>query len=146
MKDLIVFSSKHHGNTRKIVEAIKTSFDVDIIDAYITQYFDLSKYDRICFASGISYGSYYPEIISFIENNLIKGHKVLLIHSAGSPKESQSDKVKELIEVFGGQVLGVFCCKGFDTYGPFKLIGGISKNHPNQEDIKSAIKFFKKNS
>ena len=143
MKDVIIFASKHHENTRKIVQTIQSNFDIDIIDATVTQYLDLSKYNRICFASGICYGSYYPEIISFIENNNIKGHKVLLMHSAGNPKEAQSNKIKSLIEVFGGQLLGVFCCKGFDTYGPFKLIGGINKDHPDDKDINNAIEFFK---
>ena len=45
MKDLIVFASKHHGNTRKLVQAIKANIEsVDIVDASITQYLDLSKY------------------------------------------------------------------------------------------------------
>lgn len=143
MKDLIVFASKHHGNTRKIVQELKAIFDIDIIDATITQYCDLSKYDRICFASGICYGQYYPEIISFIEKNSLEGHNVLLMHSAGLPKEAQCDSVKKLIELKGGNFVKVFCCKGFDTYGPFKLIGGISKNHPNNDDITNAIAFFR---
>lgn len=144
MKDLIVFASKHHGNTRKLVQAIKANIEsVDIVDASITQYLDLSKYDRICFASGICYGQYYPEIISFIENNSLECHSVLLMHSAGSPKEAQCDSVKKLIELKGGNCVKVFCCKGFDTYGPFKLIGGISKNHPNSDDIAKAIAFFR---
>ena len=143
MKDLIVFASKHHGNTRKIVQELKAIFDIDIIDATITQYYDLSKYDRICFASGICYGQYYPEIISFIENNSLEGHKVLLMHSAGFPKEAQCDSVKKLIELKGGNFVKVFCCKGFDSYGQFKLIGVISKNHPNNDDITNAIAFFR---
>ncbi|MEE1099963.1 MAG: hypothetical protein U0K86_00580 [Agathobacter sp.] len=28
-------------------------------------------------------------------------------------------------------IIGKFSCKGYDTYGPFKLVGGIAKSHPN---------------
>ena len=39
--------------------------------------------------------------------------------------------------------IGRFQCKGFDTYGPFKLIGGIAKGHPDQKDIREAVEFYK---
>ena len=38
--------------------------------------------------------------------------------------------------------IGRFQCKGFDTYGPFKLIGGIAKGHPDQKDIREAVEFY----
>ena len=25
--------------------------------------------------------------------------------------------------------------KGYDTFGPFKLVGGIAKNHPDEKDL-----------
>ena len=31
----------------------------------------------------------------------------------------------------------------FCTYGPFKLVGGIAKDHPNEEDMKNAADFVK---
>ena len=33
--------------------------------------------------------------------------------------------------------------KGMDTFGPFKLVGGIAKDHPNEEDMKNAADFVK---
>ena len=38
--------------------------------------------------------------------------------------------------------LGAYYCKGFDTYGPFKLIGGIAKGHPTEEEIEGAVRFY----
>ena len=40
-------------------------------------------------------------------------------------------------------VIGKFGCKGYDTFGPFKLVGGIAKGHPNEEDMKNAADFVK---
>ena len=38
---------------------------------------------------------------------------------------------------------GKFGCKGYDTFGPFKLVGGIAKGHPDDKDIQNAVEFVK---
>ena len=40
-------------------------------------------------------------------------------------------------------VLGEFSCRGYDTFGPFKLVGGIAKGHPNARDLERARKFYR---
>ena len=30
-----------------------------------------------------------------------------------------------------------------DTFGPFKLVGGIAKGHPDDKDIQNAVEFVK---
>ena len=37
---------------------------------------------------------------------------------------------------------GKFGCKGYDTFGPFRLIGGIAKGHPDDKDIKAVLDFY----
>ena len=32
---------------------------------------------------------------------------------------------------------------GFDTFGPFKLVGGLQKGHPTEEELQGAIEFYK---
>lgn len=49
MKSVIVTASVHHGNTRKVVDAIAKEFEVDIIDATKVMKKDLSRYDLIGF-------------------------------------------------------------------------------------------------
>ncbi len=39
--------------------------------------------------------------------------------------------------------LGRYLCKGFDTYGPFKLVGGIQKGHSDEAEVSSAVDFYK---
>jgi len=41
----------------------------------------------------------------------------------------------------GFDVIKEFSCKGFDTVGPFKFIGGISKGRPNEKDLENAKNF-----
>ena len=52
--------------------------------------------------------------------------------------------IEEIINSKNSTVIGKFSCKGYDTYGPFKLVGGIAKGHPNEKDLNSAIEFYKK--
>ena len=38
--------------------------------------------------------------------------------------------------------LGEYRCLGYDTFGPFKLVGGIAKGHPTEEEITRAVNFY----
>ena len=38
-------------------------------------------------------------------------------------------------------ILGKYSCFGYNTFGPFKLIGGTSKGHPDEDDIKKAKQY-----
>ena len=38
-------------------------------------------------------------------------------------------------------IIGKFGCKGYDTFGPFKLVGGIAKGHPDAKDLEVAVSF-----
>ena len=67
MKTAIVYYSKHHGNTKKLVDAIARENEVTLIDVTEQPSADLSEYDRIGFASGIAFGKYYPQLLAFME-------------------------------------------------------------------------------
>ena len=47
MKTAIVYASVHHGNTKKIIDEIAKTNDVELIDATQTAEKDLSEYDLI---------------------------------------------------------------------------------------------------
>ena len=129
---VIVYASKHHGNTKKLLEAIAEQEDVELLDIAENEQYDLSGYDRIGIASGIAYGKYYPQMLKFLENNLPCDKDAFYIHTAGDPRENHADSAKKIAEEKNCRCLGVFYCKGFDTFGPFKLVGGINKNRPNR--------------
>ena len=67
---VIVYASKHHGNTKKLLEALAEQEDVELLDIAENEQYDLSGYSRIGIASGIAYGKYYPQMLKFLENNL----------------------------------------------------------------------------
>ena len=51
MKIAIIYYSEHHGNTKKVLDAIKDMADVTLFDVKKIKEKDLIKYDVIGFAS-----------------------------------------------------------------------------------------------
>lgn len=138
----IVYASTHHGNTKRLVEAIARSGQVTLIDAMQHPDADLSPYELVGFASGIAFGTYYPQLMEFARRHLPEHRKVFALHTAGSPRAGYAKALLALVGERHCDCLGVYQCKGFDTFGPFKVIGGINKQHPSEEEIKGAVAFF----
>ena len=144
MKTAIVYESTHHQNTLKLVQAIREKFPVDTIDVTETESADLTGYDLIGFAAGIAYGKFYPAIEKFAARCLPAGKRVFFLYTCGRDSQSYISSMRETAARKDCQVLGAYSCRGFDTFGPFKLVGGINKGRPNEEDIAGAVRFFEK--
>jgi len=144
MKAVIVYYSQHHGNTKKLLDAIKELYDVKLINAVECKEEDLSDYDVIGFASGTYFGRFSEKVMEFARNNLPSKKQVFLINTYGV-KGNYTKEIEQIITEKSCRLIGTYGCRGFDTFGPFKLIGGIAKGHPNESDVKGAIEFFRKN-
>lgn len=142
MKTAIVYYSEHHGNTKKLIDAVTTS-DTTLIDVTKTDTADLTPYDLIIFASGIYFSQFEKRVMAFMEKNLPAGKNTALLYTYGAKRDSYTKKITEAIQQKGSTVIGSYGCLGFDTFGPFKLVGGIAKGHPNADEIAGAVKFVK---
>jgi len=142
MKVVIAYYSQHHGNTKKLLNAIKELGDVKLINVIECKEADLSEYDMIGFASGIYFGKFSKAVLEFARNNLPSQKRVFLINTYGV-KGDYTKEMKQIIAEKSCQLLGTYGCRGFDTFGPFKLVGGIAKGHPDESDLKGAAEFFK---
>ncbi len=142
MKIVIVYASVHHGNTRKVIEAIAGEYEVDLVDAVQVKEKDLSGYDLIGFASGVYAFNLHKSIISFAEANLPEKKNIFLISTSAMNKDFSGSFMKA-IEGKGATVVGKFSCQGYNTFGPFKLVGGTGKGHPDEKDISEAKAFYK---
>lgn len=144
MKTAIIYYSKHHGNTKKLIDAICAENDVTAIDVTAVKTADLSDYDMIGFASGIYYSKFHKSVLKFAENNLPNGKKVFFLSTYGAEKDGYTAAIKEIALKKSSEIMGEYGCLGFDTFGPFKLIGGIAKGRPDDADCKGAKEFYKK--
>ena len=142
MKTAIIYVSTHHGNTKKLADAIAAKNEITLIDATRDKTVDLSGYDRIGLASGIAYGKFYPQMLKFMEENLPEGKKVFFLYTYGAKRKGYSDAAKGIVLGKKAEVLGEYSCPGFDTFGPFKVIGGIAKGHPAEDEIAGAVSFY----
>ena len=144
MTTAIIYYSQHHGNTKKLLDAIKAvDPSVELIDVTAQLTADLSTYDRIGFASGIYFSAFAKQIITFADAHLPENKPVFYIYTHGAPGGNFLKAMREIATRKHGKELGEYRCQGFDTFGPFKLVGGIAKGHPTEEEIKGAVKFYK---
>ena len=144
MKTAIVYYSKHHGNTKKLLDAIAAGNEVTLIDVTEEPSADRSGYDRIGFASGIYYNSFAKQLIAYAQERLPEKKDVFYIFTHGAPKGIFLTAIRKIAEEKHCRELGSYHCLGFDTFGPFKLVGGIAKGHPTETEINGAVAFYQK--
>ena len=141
MKTAIVYCSRHHGNTKKLLDAIAAKYPVTLIDAVENPTPDLGEYDVIGFASGIYYSKYHKSVLN-VAQALPAGKKVFFIHTYGAKKEGYFKSIEAAVSGKQAEILGGYECFGFNTFGPFKLIGGLAKGHPDADEIRKAVTFY----
>jgi flavodoxin len=144
LKTLIIYASIHHGNTEKIGKAMAKTLNAEIINVNDVNINNLQNYDLIGFGSGIYGGKFHKNMLDLIEKLPSVDNKRTFIFSTSSmEKKRYNSSIEEKLKEKGFEVIGSFTCKGYDTFGPFKLVGGIGKGRPNEEDIKKAVDFAK---
>ena len=135
-KICIIYDSKHNMNTEKLVLSLKETYDsIDIIKVNNFDINTLNNYQKIGLASGIYWRKFSKNIEELLNKILDSDVKNLFFR--------YEKKLIKRLEEKNKICLGIFSCKGFDNYGPFKLIGGINKGKPNEDDTQNLIKFLK---
>ena len=142
MKTAIIYYSNHHGNTKKVLDSIKAGNDVELIDVTTDKSADLTAFDRIGIASGIYYSSIAKPLAAFAREKLPEEKEVFFIGTCGSKRKGYFDEIRSITDEKKCRFLGEFLCQGYDTFGPFKLVGGIAKGHPTADELSDAVKFY----
>jgi flavodoxin len=154
MKTLIIYTSIHHGNTKKIAKSIAGILDAELVKPTKVNISNLSEYNMIGFGSGIYYGKHHKGLLKLVDNfPTFQGKKSFIFSTSGvSNAGNIFHNIRLRISHFhvplrrillnkGFDVVGEFDCRGFDTIGPLKAIGGISKCRPDKKDLKNAESF-----
>jgi len=145
MKNLIVYESIHHGNTEKIGKAMAECLNAELIKSDDVNVNNLMDYDLIGFGSGIYYGKFHKNILDLIDKlPNFPNKKAFVFSTSGIGKIEYNNPVEQKLKGKDYKVIGSFACNGYDTFGPFKIIGGISKDRPNNNDIQKAKEFAEK--
>ena len=117
--------------------------EVDLIDVTARQAVHLEGYDCVGLASGIYGFEVHKAAVDFARQYLPQGKPVFFVYTYGGIKGTGAKAFEEAAREKGCRVLGEFSCKGYDTFGPFKLVGGIAKDRPNGEDLEAARAFYR---
>lgn len=145
MRILIIYASIHHGNTEKIARAIADEIGADIVKAWDVDVEKIKEYDVIGFGSGIYFFKHHKSILNLVDK-LPETAKDAFIFSTkgGTPDFINHRALRKKLLSKGFRILSEFSCKGYDTYGILRLIGGINKGKPGVKEIEKAREFARK--
>lgn len=148
MRTIILYASRHHGNTKKLVDAIVEAHpEIDTLDVKAlgkNEYPDLHEYHLIGVATGIYYSEIDKDMARVLTNVLQPQNKVFGLMTYGGKNKWYGKDIDGICRMRQAIFMEVYGCPGFDTWGPFKLTGGVQKGHPTAEEIKGAVDFFDK--
>jgi len=142
-KTAIVYRSPHHGNTKKLLDALVSAHpEVTLLQAGKAS-LDLSPYNFIGFASGVYAGKLHRTVRTALDTIAPEGRKAFVIYTCGDKEGGKYGKrYLEVLRQKGFDPTGYFWCLGHDSFGPLRLIGGIHKDRPNLKDLEDAVAFY----
>ncbi len=143
-KIAIVYVSVHHKNTKKIVDTVATVINADVFSVSEAKNVEFSNYDFIGVASGIYFGNVHKSIYNFLDSTKSLPQNVFAILTSGTASKKYERVFWSKISNLGLNCKGIFHCKGYDTNGVLKFIGGIAKGRPNKNDLEKARIFSMK--
>ena len=96
MKAVICYYSRHHGNTRKVLEAMAEEGEVDLVDVTTRQSVRLEEYDCVGFASGIYGFEFQKAVVEFARQYLPQGKPVFFVYTYGAAKGTGAKALTEI--------------------------------------------------
>ena len=142
MKVLIIYISIHYGNTEKIAKAMAKVLNAELLKPSEVEAGTLFGYDLIGFGSGSYFWRHHKELLNLVEEMPRLQKKAFIFSTrGGGPAWLSHRELKRALLEKGFDVIVEFSCKGFDTFGALKLIGGINKGKPDEKDLAAAKKF-----
>jgi len=144
MKTLIVCESWHHGNTKKIADAMATVLHAEVVRPNDMNGEVLADFDLIGFGAGIDRGKHYNGLLTWVDTLPVLDKNAFVFSTRGAPRLGTYHRALNIkLAEKGFNIVGEFSCRGFDTNGPLRFIGGIAKGRPNEQDLQHAKEFAK---
>lgn len=147
-KALIICVSVSHGSTAKVAHAMADVLGADVREPDLVDPGSLGGYDLVGFGSGIYYGSHHARLRRLVESlPEVEGTRAFVFSTSGQGRDQHLPWQRPLASVLsdkGYDVVGTFACRGFDTWLPLRLVGGIAKGHPDALDLSHAHDFARR--
>jgi flavodoxin len=147
MKTAIICYSYHHGNTEKIARRMAAVLEVKLMNPEEVDVKGLAEYDLIGFGSGIYFSKHHKSLLKLVDAMPeMKDKKAFIFSTAGRGEPTMAGNHRALrmkLEGKGFVIVGEFSCYALDTFFLLRLIGGINKGRPNEDDLTKADTFAK---
>ncbi|MFF7994988.1 flavodoxin family protein [Kitasatospora xanthocidica] len=145
MKTVIVCVSVSHGNTRRVADSMAQVLGgAKVVSPEQADPVELAGADLVGFGSGVFYGRLHPQLTDFVRALPTPRGRAFVFATSGLPEMPLAPFTRPLVRLLEGrgfEVDGSFSCRAFDTWAPFKLVGGINRQRPNAADLAAARAF-----
>jgi flavodoxin len=139
MKSLIVCVSIAHGNTRRVADRMAQVLQAEVVEPEAVDPAALQDYDLVGFGSGIYFMAVHPRLWRLVRRlQRVDGVAAFTFFTSGArevPLVGYGRPIRRRLAANGFRVLDSFSCRGFDTAGPLRLVGGINTGRPNDADL-----------
>ena len=145
MKSLIVCVSTSHGNTRRVADRMAEVLHADVVEPEAVDADRLGEYDLVGFGSGIYFMRVHlrmSRLLGLLPH--VDGVRAFTFFTSGAaelPLMGYRRPIQRRLVSKGFRVLDSFSCRGFDTVGPLRCVGGLNKGRPNVRDLDLAAAF-----
>ena len=146
VRPLVICASVHHGNTARVARCIADVLHADVCAPDAVAVASLSEHGILGFGSGVYYGRMHESLFALLgqlPDSPEPTRAAFVFSTSGLPFLSQfwHAPLKRLLARKGFDVVGEFACRGFDTWGPLWLTGGLNRRHPDRRDVERARAF-----
>ncbi|MFD0417956.1 flavodoxin family protein [Streptomyces sp. NPDC127108] len=144
MKAVIVCASVSHGNTRRVADSMAQVLGAKVVSPEEADPAELAGADLVGFGSGVFYSRLHPHLTEFVKALPAGRGRAFVFATSGLPELPVAPFTRPLVKVLEGkgyEVDGSFSCRAFDTWAPFKIVGGINKQRPDAGDVEAARAF-----
>jgi flavodoxin len=145
MRSLIICVSISHGSTRRVADRMAEVLDAQVAEPEAVDADKIAGYDLVGFGSGIYFMAVHPRLGRLMgrlpQVDQIPAFTLFTSGASEIPVVGYSRPIRGQLESKGFRVLDSFSCRGWDTFGPLRFVGGVNKGRPNDHDLDRAAAF-----
>lgn len=148
-RPLVLCASVHHHNTAAVARCIADELHADVVTPDEASATSLAGRGIVGFGSGVYYGGLHPALVGVIRglpDAPEPTRPAFVFSTSGLPFLARlwHAPLRRLLARKGFRVVGEFACRGFDTWGPLRLAGGLNRRHPDGRDLARARAFARR--
>jgi flavodoxin len=145
MKAAVASVSVSHGTTARVATVIAEELDAAVLEPEAAAPM-LDRCDLLGVGSGIFAMAFHPRPCRSCGRPAQRpvrreGVRVLDERDERAPVVVVGHRLNERLAAKGYEVVGSFSCRGWDTWRPLRVVGGINKRRPDQADLDKARAF-----